>query len=373
MKIPVLKPSITEAEIQAVTEVLRSGWLGLGPKTEQFETEFAAKVGAKYCIGLNSGTAALHLALASLDLQSGAEVIVTPLTFVATVHSVIYCGATPVFADILPDTLTIDPRDVAAKITPRTRAIIGVDLAGHPIELDELLELADRHGLTLIEDAAHSCGAFYQERPVGSIAPLTCFSFHAVKNLTCGEGGAITCGDDWKNKWFREMRWLGISKDTWSRTDHDTSYYWKYWVNHIGFKCHLNDLAAAIGLVQLRRLDALNAARRRIVETYNQAFAGLDWLVTPHEHPYVKSAFHLYQVRLPDEATRDRFVNYLTAQEIIPGVHYLPSHLHPCYRKYKAICPVASAIWRTLVTLPLFPDLTAAEQERIIDTVKAFK
>lgn len=372
MKIPVLKPSITEAEISAVTEVLRSGWLGLGPKTEQFETEFAQKMDAKYCIALNSGTAALHLALASLDLQAGDEVIVTPMTFVSTAHSIVYCGATPVFADILPDTLTVNPEDVAAKITSQTRAVLVVDMAGHPSELDELLDLTAQHGLTLIEDAAHACGAVYKGKPVGSIAPLTCFSFHAVKNLTCGEGGAITCNDDWKNKWFREMRWLGISKDTWSRTDQDTSYHWKYWVNQIGFKCHLSDLAAALGLVQLQRLDELNARRRRIVERYNQAFNGLDWLTTPVERPYAQSSFHLYQVRLPDEAARDRLVKYLTENEIIPGVHYIPSHLHPCYRKLKAVCPVASTVWRTLVTLPLFPDLTLEDQERVIETVKSF-
>lgn len=372
MNIPVLKPSITEEEIQAVTEVLRSGWLGLGPKTAQFEKEFSQSIGAKYCVALNSGTAALHLALASLDLQPNDEVIVSPYTFVSTVHSILYCGATPVFADILPDTLNINPQDVADKISPKTRAILAVDVAGHPADLDDLLQIAKEHGQIVIEDAAHACGAFYKDRPVGSIAPLTCFSFHAVKNLTCGEGGAITHCNDWKDKWFREMRWLGISKDTWSRTDDDASYLWKYWVQHIGFKCHMNDIPAAIGLVQLKRLNQLNAKRRQIITNYQENLSNLSWLETPVERPYVKSSWHLYQVKLLDETLRDKFVSYLLENGISPGVHYIPSHLHPCYRKYKAICPVADEVWKRVVSLPIFPDLTESEQEYIISTIKHF-
>ena len=281
--IPVLKPSITEEEIASVVETMRSGWIGLGPKTVEFEKKFAEKVGARFCVGLNSCTAALHLAMASLGLSPGDEVIVTPMTFVSTVHAVVYAGATPVFADIQPDTLNIDPEDVAAKITPRTRAIAGVDMAGHPIDLDELTELAAAHGLALVEDAAHACGAMYKGRPVGSRPHLTCFSFHAVKNLTCGEGGAITCEHEWQDRWFREMRWLGISKDTWERTVEDLTYKWKYYVNWIGYKCHMNDLAAAIGLVQLKRLDELNKARREIVGRYKKGLAGLEWLTLPTE------------------------------------------------------------------------------------------
>lgn len=374
MQIPVLKPSITEAEIQAVNEVLRSGWLGLGPKTAEFEEAFARRVKAKYCVGLNSGTAALHLAMASIHLRSDDEVIVTPMTFISTVHAISYCGANPVFADILPDTLNIDPEDVAQKITPKTRAIVAVDMAGHPCDWDDLKRIAAEYGLTLIEDAAHACGAFYKKQPVGSIAPLTCFSFHAVKNLTCGEGGAITFQDDWNNKWFREMRWLGISKDTWSRTGGETSYKWKYWVDELGFKYHMNDISAALGLVQLKRLDDLNLARRKIVTRYNEAFADLDWLVTPVERNYVQSSWHLYQVKLPDEITRDRFTSHLAEHGIAPGVHYIPSHLHPFYRKNtRSICPIATKVWKTLVTLPIFPDLTSEEQEYVIQAVLDFK
>ncbi len=372
MSIPVLKPSITDAEVAAVVEVLKSGWIGLGPKTDEFERMFAKIMGVKHCIALNSCTAALHLALASLELKPDDEVLVTPMTFISTVHVIVYCGAKPVFVDILPDTLTIDPEDAIAKITNKTRAILAVDMAGHPCEYDELMALAETHGLVLIEDAAHSCGAQYRDQRIGSIAPLTCFSFHAVKNLTCGEGGAVTCREEWQERWFREMRWLGISKDTWSRTNQDQSYKWRYWVNAIGYKYHMSDIAAAIGLVQLQRLEELNADRRRLVQHYNEAFADLDWLDTPIERPYVRSAWHLYQVRLPDEERRDRMVRYLTEKEITPGVHYIPSHLHPCYRGIKTYCPVATKEWRRLVTLPLFPDLNQEDQNRIIDTIHAF-
>lgn len=371
--IPVLKPSITEAEISAVNEVMRSGWIGLGPKTEEFEKAFASHIGAKYCVALNSCTAALHLCTALLNLQPEDEVIVTPMTFVSTVHAISYCGAKPVFADIYPDTLNLNPEDVAAKITAKTRAIIAVDMAGHPADLDELQTIARDHGLFFIEDAAHSCGAYYKDKPVGSIAPLTCFSFHAVKNLTCGEGGAITSNNDWYSKWFREMRWLGISKDTWGRTEGDTTYKWKYWVNDIGFKYHMSDIAAAIGLVQLNRLPALNAARRAIVQRYNEALKDLDWLTLPQERSYVQSSWHLYQVKLPSENHRDQMVGHLSANGIAPGVHYIPIHLQPCYRRLNSVCPVASEVWRRILTLPIFPELNETEQSKIIDTVRAFK
>ena len=285
-----------------------------------------------------------------------------------------YCGAKPVFADILADNLNIDPNDVAQKITPQTKAILAVDMAGHPCDLDELISLANQNNLTLVEDAAHACGAYYKNQPIGSIVPLTCFSFHAVKNLTCGEGGAITCNNEKDEKWFKEMRWLGISRDTWSRTGGETTYKWKYWVNELGFKYHMNDIAAAIGLVQLNCLNSLNQARREIVSRYNKAFSGIDWLVTPVERFYVKSSWHLYQVKLPDETVRDRFTLYLAENGIAPGVHYIPSHLHPYYQKrFNSICPTATKVWKTLVTLPIFPDLTSVEQEFIINVVLDFK
>jgi perosamine synthetase len=373
MTIPVLKPSITDEEIRAVEEVLRSGWLGLGPKTGEFEEKFAQHVKAKYCVALNSCTAALHLVMAALNLRPDDEVIVTPMTFISTVHAIAYCGAKPVFADITEDTLNIDPADVAPKITAKTRAVVAVDMAGHPCDLDELTGLTAGHGLTLVEDAAHSCGAFYKEQPVGSIAPFTCFSFHAVKNLTCGEGGAITGNDEWFQKWFKELRWLGITKDTWRRSDEKQGYQWKYWVEHLGFKYHMSDIAAAIGLVQLKRLGKLNTARQKIAARYTEALAKLDWLSVPAQRPYVRSSWHLYQVKLANETLRDRLIRHLLEQGITPGVHYLPAHFHPYYRNLKTVCPVASEIWRRIISLPVFPDLTVADQDRIIETIYDFQ
>ncbi|WHH58255.1 DegT/DnrJ/EryC1/StrS family aminotransferase [Petroclostridium sp. X23] len=236
MSIPVLKPSIGEEEINAVVEVMKSGWLGLGPKTEEFEKNFAQYIGADYAVALNSGTAALHLAVKVLGIGEGDEVIVTPMTFVSTVHAIVYEGALPVFADIEKDTMNIDVDDIEKKITDKTKAIIVVHMAGHPCDMDRINELASRYGLYVIEDAAHACGAKYKGKRIGNSSNLTCFSFHAVKNLTCGEGGAITCNNEWYNRYFKEMRWVGISKDTWIRSSKEKVYAWQYWIDKVGYK-----------------------------------------------------------------------------------------------------------------------------------------
>lgn len=237
----------------------------------------------------------------------------------------------------------------------------------------KLINLAASHGLTFVEDAAHACGAFYKDQPIGSIAPFTCFSFHAVKNLTCGEGGAITGNDERYQKWFKEMRWLGISKDTWNRSGETSGYQWKYWVENMGFKYHMSDIAAAIGLVQLKRLEQLNQARQKIAARYTEAFSEIEWLTVPKERPYVKSSWHLYQVKLPNEPLRNRLINYLLEHGITPGVHYLPAHLHPYYRHLKTVCPVASEIWQRIISLPIYPDLTAEDQGKIIEAINNFQ
>jgi perosamine synthetase len=367
--IPVFRPSITEEEIQAVREVMESGWLGLGPKTAEFEQEFARYVGARHAVGMSSGTAALHLALHLLELKRGDEVIVPTITFVSTPHSVVYTGATPVFADVCPDTVCIDPRDVERKITPRTRAIMPVHYGGHPCELDALHGIVRGHDIAIVEDAAHACGAEYQRKRIGSLSPLTCFSFHAVKNLACGEGGMVTTDNDDYARLLRELRWLGISKDTWQRTVENPVYAWHYFVNRLGFKAHLNDIAAAIGLVQLRRLEQLNARRRTLVARYTERLSQLSGVQCPAEKPYVRSAWHLYAIQVED---RDELIAYFKERGIAPGVHYYPTHLHPYYRDRKAECPRAEELWKRLLTLPLYPDLREEEQEHIIQTVEQF-
>lgn len=371
--IPVLRPSFGEEEVEAVAEVLRSGWAGLGPRTKAFEDEFAAYVGAAHAVGLNSGTAALHLALLAAGVGPGDEVIVTPITFVSTVHAVEYVGATPVFADVDPRTLNIDPADVAAKVTPRTRAVICVHYGGNPCDLDRLGALCRRHDLTLVEDAAHACGATYDGQRIGSISRLTCFSFHAVKNLAMGEGGAITCHDPALDTHLRKLRWLGISKDTFQRTVEHQVYAWQYWVEHLGFKYHLSDVAAAIGRVQLRKLPANNERRARLAARYTAAFADLEPIETPTVTESAESAWHLYPIKLPDLAARDALIAWLKERGVAPGVHYYPIHLHPYYApRHAGAAPVAARVWERVLSLPLFPDLTEAEQEQVVGAVRGF-
>jgi len=368
--IPVFRPSITEEEIRAVAEVMRSGWLGLGPVTEEFENALAAEFEAGHVIALNSGTAALHLAVLLLDLKPDDEVIVPTITFVSTAHAVRYAGAKVVFADVDKDTLCISVEDVRRKITDKTRAIIPVHYGGHPCDMDALRELAERKQITLIEDAAHACGASYKGKAIGAISPLTCFSFHAVKNLTCGEGGAVfTHNAEWA-RILREMRWMGISKDTYARTSNGEVYAWQYWVDALGFKYHMHDIAAAIGLVQLRRLKENNRKRRRIMELYNRAFAGHPWIETPVEYPHVRSSWHIYPIKI---SRRDELIAHLKRGGIAPGVHYYPIHLHPYYAAQESHCPIAEEVWKKVLSLPMFPDMSDAELSRVIEAVLSFE
>ncbi|MDD4857768.1 MAG: GNAT family N-acetyltransferase [Candidatus Krumholzibacteria bacterium] len=367
--IPLFRPSISNEEIEAVTEVLKSGWWGLGPKTAEFEEKFAKYIGVKHAVGLNSGTAALHLALALLDLKRGDEVIVPPITFVSTAHAVVYNGAKPVFADVYEDNLCIDVEDVARKITKRTRAILPVHYAGHPCDMDGLRELAKGKRIAIVEDAAHACGAQYKGKKIGSISELTCFSFHAVKNVACGEGGMVTTNNDEWDKWLREMRWLGISKSTWNRTVDEKVYAWFYHVNRLGFKAHLNDIPAAIGIVQLARLDALNARRREVAGIYNRAFKNIKGVKVPVERKGCKSSWHIYHLKVDK---RDDLIKFLKDNDIAPGVHYYPIHLHPYYRSQRVKLPVAEEVWKRIISLPCFPGITEEEMNKVIGTVGAF-
>ncbi|GIP31278.1 DegT/DnrJ/EryC1/StrS aminotransferase family protein [Paenibacillus sp. J2TS4] len=370
--IPVLQPSIGQEEIDAVVEVLKSGWLGLGPKTEQFETEFAAYVGSRFMVALNSGTAALHLALEVLDIGPGDEVIVPSMTFVSTAHAVSYVGATPVFADVEKDTLNISLVDIERKITDRTKAIIVVHMAGHPCDMDAIHQLALSKGIKVVEDAAHACGAAYNGRLIGSISDITCFSFHAVKNLTCGEGGGITCNQEWMARKVREKRWVGISKDTWIRSSSERVYAWQYFVDKIGYKYHMNDIHAALGIVQLGKLNQLNGRRKEIASRYQQELSNISWLELPQEKTYAQSSWHLFQIKLENEQLRDKLIRHLQDHNIAPGVHYYPCHLHPYYLHLKASAPVSSEIWKRLLTLPIHPNMTDEDQERVIDCVRQF-
>lgn len=378
----VFKPSLGEEELDALRAIFETGWIGLGPKTAEFEERFAEYVGAKYAVGVNSATAALHLACVALGIGPGDEVIVPTITFVSTAHAPEYCGARAVFVDVEPDTLTIDVDDVRRKITPRTKAIIPVHYGGHACRMDDLWDLAEEKGIAVIEDAAHACGSSYGGRKIGGLerSALTCFSFQAVKNLAVGDGGMVTTNRVEVATALRRLRWVGIDKSTWDRTEEATMeiesgirrfahYGWYYEVSELGYKYHMNDIAAAIGLVQLRKLDAANERRRALATRYSKALSGVEWIETPVEKPYTTSATHNYVIKTP---FRDELNLHLRDRDIATGVHYMPIHLQPHYRnRPHGPLPVAERVWTKLLTLPLYPSLLDTDVDDVVESILA--
>ncbi len=369
-KIQVFKPAHSEEEVEAVAEVIRSGWWGQGPKTAELETKFAEFVGSPLAVSVNSATAGLHLALMMLDVKD-AEVISPSMTFVSTNHAILYNGGIPVFADIEPDTMCIDPDDIVRKITPRTKAIMAVHYGGHPADMDRIHDIAKAHNLTVIEDAAHAAGTKYKGRPVGSMSPLTVFSFHPVKNLATGDGGMITLQNPEWDKRMRKLRWVGMSRDTWGRNDAaDASQYsWYYNIEELGYKFHTNDIMAAIAIVQLRRLPETNGRRRAISALYDAGLHDLEWLQLPVERDYAKSARHNYVVQLEG---RDAFMAYLREKGIATGLHYIPNHYYEMYKPYATSLPVTEQAYTRIVTLPLYPDLTDDQVQYIIAAIRDY-
>jgi len=376
--IQVFCPSITDREIEAVADVMRSGWLGLGPKTAEFEAKFAEYVGAKYAVGVNSGTAALHLALMALGIGPGDEVLVPTITFASTALAVVYCGATPVFVDVDGADICIDVKDAAYKVTDKTKAIIPVHYSGTPCMMDDIWSLADKYSLKVIEDAAHACGSTYYGERIGGLkgTDATCYSHHAVKNLTMGEGGTITCNFPDMDAALRRLRWCGINKGTWDRTDtaKDSNYSWYYEIADLGFKAHTNDIAAAIGIVQLDRLPELNARRRKIAQLYTAGLSDCAWLDLPHDYPGCVSSCHAYVIKVKNDG-RDRLNQHLKECDIATGVHYIPLHVQPYFKQLvdTPYLPVAETVWRTLLTLPSYPDLSNGEIDYIIYSIKEFE
>jgi dTDP-4-amino-4,6-dideoxygalactose transaminase len=356
--VPFFRPDIGEEEIAAVVETLRSGWLTIGPRTEEFEREFAQAIGAPHAVAVSSCTAALHLALDALGVQRGDEVITSTLTFTATAATIVHSGARPVLADCTPDTLNLDPADVARKVTARTRAIVPVHFAGHPAAMDELLAIARQHRLAIVEDAAHALPARHRGRPIGSIGDVTAFSFYATKNLCTGEGGMLTTADAEINKRLRMRRLHGMSRNAWRRYSAGGS--WRYDVTYPGFKYNMTDIAAAMGLVQLRRLPALYQRRRQLAGLYGELLSDLPELELPVTHADVEPAWHLYVVRLRPERLRvhrDEIIELLKAEGVATQVHFIPLHMHSYYRTlgYRPEdFPVASAAAERILSLPFF-------------------
>ncbi len=371
--LPFAPPLIGEAEIEEVVDTLRSGWLTTGPKTRKFADEFAEYTHAPAALTLSSCTAALHLSLVALDIGPGDEVITTPLTFAASVNVIEHAGAKPVLADVQPDTLNIDPATIQQAITPATKAIIAVHYAGHPVELDAIRDIARRHDLHLIEDAAHAIGAAYKGQPIGSGSNPTCFSFYATKNLTTGEGGMLT-GDDTFVDRARTLSLHGMSREAWSR--YAAGGKWAYDVVAPGFKYNMTDIQAALGLQQLRRFESMQLRRRDIVKQYDAAFAASPAFQTPVTRSDVTHAWHLYVLRLNGaELTIDRnqFIEQLNKRNIGTSVHFIPIHLHSHYaKKYgwqAEDFPVALENYNRMLSLPLSPKMTDQDVADVIEAV----
>ena len=371
--LPYGRQSISEDDIQAVVSVLRSDWLTTGPKVAEFEEALAAWVGAKYAVAFSSGTAALHGAAFAAGLNPGDEAITSPLTFAATANCVLYQGARPVFADVSADTLNLDPDRLGERITTSTRAVLPVDYAGHPADLDPILVLAERHGLTVIEDACHALGAEYKRRRTGGIAHMSVFSFHPAKHVATGEGGMVTTNRADLAESLRRFRNHGISSD--ARQRH-ASGQWHYEMVLLGFNYRLTDVACALGLSQLKKLEANLARRRRIAARYMAAFRNLRGVVAPSVRPNVNPAWHLYPVRVNPallNADRAHVFRALRAENIGVNVHYIPVHTHPYYRDrfgYKGgEYPVAETACEQLISLPMFHGMTDEDVQDVIEAL----
>ena len=383
--LPFALPDVDGSELAEIEETLASGWVTTGPKTHRFEAEFAAYVGAKHAIAVNSCTAALHLALDAVGLQRGDEVITSPYTFAATAEVVRYFDARPVFVDICPADLNLNPDLVEAAITKRTKAIIPVHIAGLPADLDAIHAIAARHGLAVIEDAAHAFPARYKGRLIGQhlnsnftipISHLICFSFYATKTITTGEGGMICTDDETLAERCRIMAMHGISKDAWKRYTAEGSWY--YEIVAPGYKYNMTDLAAAMGLAQLRKAERMWRRRREIALCYNAAFGALPELQIPADRAECQHAWHLYVVRLNLEQLRiDRglFIQELKQLNVGTSVHFIPLHIHPYYRDTYGYAPtdfpVAFKEFQRVISLPIYSRMCDEDVENVISSVSS--
>jgi len=375
MIIPFHKPYITKDEINAVNDVLKKGWLTMGLKTIEFETNFKKYIGAKYAVAVDSCTAALHLALETINLQEGDEAILPTITFPATAEVVCYFKAKPVFVDVEKETCNIDIKKIEEKVNKKTKAIIPVHYAGHPCDMDQIMQIARKYNLYVIEDAAHAVPSWYKGRKIGTIGDITCFSFYATKPLATGEGGMITTQ---KKKWadrIKIMRLHGMDRDAWKR--YSKKGNWFYQVVDIGFKYNTTDIQAALGLSQLKKIEFMWRRRKEIAKKYNRAFKNTEEITTLSMKDDRETSWHLYVIKLALKALkidRNRFINELEKKGINTSVHFTPLYRHPFYRKRfgynKEDFSNSEWIYERIVSLPLYPSMTRLEIDRVISVIK---
>jgi dTDP-4-amino-4,6-dideoxygalactose transaminase len=366
--IPVQRPYLGREELDALAGVFDTRWLGMGSVTADFEDKLRRYLGADHVIAVNSGTSALHIALDGLGLQPGDEVLVPSLTFVASVQAIVATGARPVFCDVSADSLTMNIEDAFGRVTKRTKAVMPVHYAGVPCEMDDILPLARERNIRIVEDAAHAFGSAYKGRKVGTLGDVTCFSFDPVKNITCGEGGAVVTDNDDLAARIIPKRILGIDKDTWSRMRQERN--WFYNVITPGYRYHMSNLNAAIGLEQLKRLDSFKVRKQAIVGRYDEAFKNISGLaLLKHD---LKQIFPFLYVLRVLEKQRDALMKYLREKDIRTGVHYVPNHLQPLFADFRATLPVTEQIYEEILTLPLYFEMTDGDVGTVIDAVYSF-
>lgn len=366
---------IDEADIKAVSEVLRSDFLTCGPKIPELENELCKLTGAKYATAVNSGTSALHIACQAAGIKEGDEVITTPITFAASANCALYCGAKPVFADIDPETYNISVDSVKAHITERTKAVVAVDFTGQAVELDKLLSLCHEKGILLIEDASHSIGTLYDGKPVGSLADMTVFSFHPVKTVTGGEGGAVMTNREALHEKLQLYRAHGITREE-NLLEHPSQGPWYYEQIALGMNYRITDMQAALIISQLDKLNAFKARRQAIVKRYDEAFLQMPELFVQKEIPQSDTTRHLYILRIrPERLKIDRreFFDALGAENICCNVHYIPVYFHPYYEKLgykKGLCPEAERLYGEMISIPLYYAMTDKDVEDVIAAVE---
>lgn len=366
---------VDEKDVEAVSKVLTGDYLTCGPTITALEQKICEVTGAKYAVSVCNGTAALHCACIAAGLGAGDEVITTPLTFAASANCAVYVGATPVFADVNPETYNIDPDSIEAHITEKTKAVVAVDFTGQAVEHDRIREICDKHGLTLIIDAAHAIGTKYKGRPEGSIGDMTCFSFHPVKTVTAGEGGAITTNDPELYRKLHLASQHGIVRNPAEMVE-EPEGPWVYEMQELGFNYRMTDFQAALLISQLNKLDKFSARRKEIVDKYNEAFKDIPELFIQKEIPESDTTRHLYIIQLKLDklnCTRRQFFDALAAENVQPQVHYVPVYYFPFYQKRgykKGLCPVAEDIYKGIMSIPLYPMMSDEDVEDVIKAVK---